>query len=149
MFGPNSYHKTHGDVDGFRVAFCAHNLEIDTYERRKILRTRLGRDIVEMTADEHDRHVARTLFLTHLISQAMTYGGFTRTEIDTISFRSLMNVIENVRGNKELFLDVYTYNRHCKEVLSHFGDSVRVVERMLNREDEAVQPTLAEKSAIA
>ena len=69
-----------------------------------------------MNADEHDKHLAETLFLTHYIGQSILKAGFTRTEIDTLSFQFLMDAVESVKDDKKLFADVYQFNPYCREV---------------------------------
>jgi prephenate dehydrogenase len=116
MFGPVSYQKHHGDVNGFRVVVTDYALKNDTYQMLKKTFSDLGFLIIEMTADEHDRHLAETLFLTHYIGQSIVKAGFSRTEIDTLSFQFLMDAVESVKDDKKLFEDVYMFNPYCKDV---------------------------------
>src|SRR4029077_1431406 len=79
-----------------------------------------GFDVIEMTAEEHDKHLAETLFLTHFVGQVVARGGFDRTAIDTVSFGYLMDATESVKHDTALFQDVYTFNPYCEEVLKKF-----------------------------
>ncbi len=123
MFGPESYKKTNEDVSGFRVVVTDYTLVNDDYVVWKDEMSRLGFLIIEMTADEHDKLLAETLFLTHYVGQTMNQAGFTRTAIDTVSFASLMNAVESVKDDAKLFADVYKYNPYCKEVAERFHDA--------------------------
>jgi prephenate dehydrogenase len=76
--------------------------------------------VLSLTADEHDRLIAETLFLTHLVGQTVHKGGFERTAIDTVSFGFLMDAVESVAHDEALFRDVYAYNPYCKDVLARF-----------------------------
>lgn len=71
-----------------------------------------------MTSDAHDQHLADTLFLTHFIGQTIARAGFTRTEIDTVSFGFLMDAVESVKNDTRLFADVFRYNPYCKETIT-------------------------------
>lgn len=116
MFGPTSYKKHKGDVAGFRIVVTDYVLKNDTYQMLKKLFSDIGFSIIEMTADEHDKRLAETLFLTHYIGRSILKAGFSRTKIDTLSFQFLMDAVESVKDDKKLFADVYHFNPYCKEV---------------------------------
>ena len=116
MFGPESYKKHGGDVSGFRIVVTDYALANDQYQLLKNIFATLGFLIIEMTADEHDKRLAETLFLTHYVGQSILKAGFHRTSIDTLSFQFLMDAVESVKDDKALFADVYHFNPYCKEV---------------------------------
>lgn len=121
MFGPESYAKRGKDVSGFRVVITEHSLpEDDVLMFCKTLQ-RLGFVMLQMSAESHDTQLAETLFLTHFIGQVVTAAGFVRTDIDTVSFGFLMDAVESVRADKQLFEDVFRFNPRCAEVMSRFG----------------------------
>lgn len=120
MFGPESYKKTNGDVSGYRIVVTDYTLINDDYHQIKDFLSRLGLVVIEMSADEHDKLLAETLFLTHYIAQSIDTAGFTNTAIDTVSFQSLMNAVKSVVADKRLFQDVYRFNPYCKEVAERF-----------------------------
>ncbi|MCE9541056.1 prephenate dehydrogenase/arogenate dehydrogenase family protein [Candidatus Kaiserbacteria bacterium] len=133
MWGPESYEKRGGDVSGFRIVITESTL--DTASRVALtdfLKT-CGFDVVEMSPEEHDKNLAETLFLTHLIGQIVSRAGFRRTDIDTVSFGHLMDAMESVRNDTELFADVFRYNPYCKNVLERFADSEKAVRELLDR----------------
>lgn len=116
MFGPESYEKYHGNVEGFRIVVTDYALVNDGYLAAKAILNGLGFDVIEMTADEHDKRLAETLFLTHYVSQSILAAGFTRTSIDTLSFQFMMDAVESVKNDRKLFEDVYHYNKYCQPV---------------------------------
>ncbi len=116
MFGPESYKKHSGNVSGFRIVVTDYVLKNDDYQLLKNTFATLGFLIIEMTADEHDKRLAETLFLTHYVGQSILKAGFGRTKIDTLSFQFLMDAVESVKDDKKLFADVYRYNPYCKDV---------------------------------
>ena len=118
MFGPYSYEKRGDTLEGLRIALCESELKDDgMYPAIYSWLTSLGLVILEVTPEEHDRMLAETLFLTHFIAQTLVAGGFKRTEIDTVSFGFMMDAIESVKHDVELFHDVYQFNPYCDEVL--------------------------------
>jgi prephenate dehydrogenase len=116
MFGPESYKKYRGNVSGFRIVITDYVLKHNRYQVLKQVLGKLGFLIIEMTADEHDKRLAETLFLTHYIGQSISTAGFSRTNIDTLSFQFLMDAVESVRDDKKLFADVYRFNPYCHDI---------------------------------
>ena len=133
VWGPESYEKRGGDVTGFRIIMTDGTLAIPDYMAFTGFLKKCGFDVVEMTPEQHDKHLAETLFLTHFIGQIVAQGGFNRTEIDTVSFGYLMDAVESVKHDGKLFKDVYMYNPYCKEVLKRFEMSEEKVSKLLGK----------------
>ena len=127
MFGPESFKKTNGDVSGFRIVVTEKVIPDNSYQQLREFLSSCGFVVIEMTADEHDKLLADTLFLTHYIGQTMQTAGFMRTNIDTVSFQSLMNAVESVAHDGKLFMDVYNYNPYCEEAAVRFHEAQKVV----------------------
>ncbi len=123
MFGPESYAKRGGDVSGFRIVVTGHNLDPGLYRRLCHGLSSVGFSLVEKTADAHDKDLAETLFLTHYIGQVIAQGGFERTDIDTVSFGYLMDAVDSVRHDSQLFEEVCRFNRYCRKVIDRFDAS--------------------------
>lgn len=121
MFGPESYAKRSKDVTGFRIVIAEHSLAEDAVLMFCKTLQHLGFVTLQMSAEEHDKQLAETLFLTHFIGQVVTQAGFVRTDIDTVSFGFLMDAVESVRADKQLFEDVFRYNPHCADVMRRVG----------------------------
>ena len=131
VWGPESYEKRGGDVAGFRIVVAAHTLpKGEARELFEFLR-KFGFDVVEMSAESHDKHLAETLFLTHFVGQLITKAGFGRTEIDTVSYGFLMDAVESVRHDEKLFRDVFRFNPYCTEVLKRIEKAEGDVRRFL------------------
>jgi prephenate dehydrogenase len=120
MFGPESYIKQNQNVLGFKIVITEHTLQKDILQKGIDALKMYGFDVVILSSNVHDRYVAETLFLTHLIGQSVTRGSFSRTDIDTVSFGYLMNAVESVRKDTKLFEDVYRYNPYCKDTMDRF-----------------------------
>lgn len=130
MFGPYSYQKLWSLKD-LRVVITDHTLTEEMMTRILQLFQLLQLRVIQMSAQKHDQLLAQTLFLTHYITQTVIEADLTRTDIDTVSFGNLMDVIESVMHDKELFEDVWTYNPYCEEVLSRFHHAQKAVEKNL------------------
>ncbi|TSC87119.1 MAG: putative prephenate dehydrogenase [Parcubacteria group bacterium Gr01-1014_8] len=133
IFGPESYAKREGNVSGFRVVITDHTLSKDVYKATVSFLRKTGFAVIEVSADEHDKRLAQTLFLTHFIGQTITEAEFDRTDIDSVSFGFLMDAVESVKHDKQLFQDVYRYNPHCKATLDRFEKAEANVRRMLDK----------------
>jgi len=139
MFGPESYEKRAGDVKGFRIVMTVGTLAVPEYVALTAFLKKCGFDVVEMTAEAHDKQIAETLFLTHLIGQTILHGGFGRRDIDTVSFGYLMDAVESVRHDEKLFRDVFRYNPYCKDVLARFKKAEEKVRGLLQKPVDAPQ----------
>jgi len=121
VWGPQSYEQYGGDIRGFRIVVADATLESGAYQALTAFLKGLGFDVIEMSAEEHDKYIAETLFLTHFVGLTISHAGFKRTKMDTVSFGWLMNAVESVQHDEELFKDVYNYNPYCKDTLQRFG----------------------------
>ncbi len=141
MFGPESYAKRGGDVTGFRIVVTGHNMDPTLYRILSNGLSAAGFSLVEKTADEHDKDLAETLFLTHYVGQVIAQGGFERTDIDTVSFGYLMDAVDSVRHDGQLFEEVCRFNPYCRQVIERFDASDRVVrDKMLKVRAPARSP---------
>jgi len=139
MFGPESYEKRAGDVKGFRIVMTDGTLAVEEYTALTQFLKKCGFDVVEMTPEAHDKQIAETLFLTHLIGQTILHGGFGRRDIDTVSFGYLMDAVESVRHDGDLFRDVFNFNPYCKDVLARFNTSEKKVHGLLEKQGEVTK----------
>lgn len=131
MFGPESYAKLDGEVKGLRLVLCENTLAPVEYAAAKEYLARCGFDTVEMSADMHDKLLAEMLFLTHFVGQVVARAGFVRSDIDSVSFRFLMEAVESVKNDTALFKDVFRFNPYCKDVLDRFETAEREVRALL------------------
>lgn len=137
MFGPESFRKVEQSLDGFRIVITGHNLEPAVYSDACHILRHVGIKIVETSADQHDRDLAETLFLTHYVGQVVANAGFLRTEIDTVSFGYLMDAVDAVRNDGALFEQVVRYNPYCAEVIERFDRSDREIRRKMLAQSSA------------
>jgi len=133
MFGPYSFEKQGASLKGLRLVIAEHTLARDTMDAAIAWLKRLGLDVMEMTPEAHDRMLAETLFLTHYVAQAVARGGFVRTDIDTLSFGFLMDAVESVKSDTELFRDVFAFNPYCEEIIRRFEKAEAEVHALLEK----------------
>jgi len=127
MFGPESYRKQQSEVTSFRIVVTDYSLLEASLDNFIKLFEAVGFVVVRMSADEHDRLLAETLFVTHYISQTLLAAGIKRTVLDTVSFGSLMNAVESVASDTQLFADVYRYNPYCHGIVDRLHSAETIV----------------------
>lgn len=133
MFGPYSYQKV-GSLKDLRLVICDTTLDSQTSRAIEQFLSLLQLKVIRMAPETHDKLLAQTLFLTHYITQTVIEADLTRTDIDTISFGNLMDVIESVTHDKALFKDVRTYNPYCQQTLEAFHEAQQQVETTLMKD---------------
>jgi len=133
MFGPYSFEKQGGNLKGLRLVIAEHTLPEAVMANAVTWLKQLGLNVLTMPPEDHDRMLAETLFLTHYVSQTIAKGGFVRTDIDTLSFGYLMDAVESVRGDTELFRDVFAFNPWCEEIIRRFEAAEADVHALLEK----------------
>ncbi|HMR54526.1 prephenate dehydrogenase/arogenate dehydrogenase family protein, partial [Amaricoccus sp.] len=131
MFGPYSYLKKGRTLAGLRIVLTGHSIMPEEYEVLKKFSKQLGLVVLETTPEDHDQTLAETLFLTHYMAQVITKAGYRRTEIDTVSFGFLMDAVESVQNDTELFQDVFRFNPYCQKVIDQIDTAEQQVHQML------------------
>ena len=133
MFGPFSFEKQGGTLDGLRLVVAENTLPPATLAAATAWFSSLGLNVISMTSDVHDRMLAETLFLTHYVAQMVAAGGFVRTDIDTLSFGYLMDAVESVKSDTELFRDVFAFNPWCQDTIARLEKAEGEVHVLLER----------------
>lgn len=132
MFGPNSYKKKGNSLKGLRFVLSESTLSLEDKDALIVFLEKLELSVIELDPDTHDKLLAETLFLTHLVGQTIKRGDFKRTSIDTVSFGFLMDAVESVADDESLFKDVFTYNPYSKETLKRFESATQQVYKLLD-----------------
>ena len=133
MFGPYSFEKQGSALQDLRLVIADHTLPDAVMAGAVQWLKALGLNVLTMTPEAHDRMLAETLFLTHYVAQTVAKGGFVRTDIDTLSFGYLMDAVESVRHDTELFRDVFAFNPWCEEIIHRFEAAEAEVHALLNK----------------
>ena len=133
MFGPFSYQKIGNKLDDLRIVLTGHNLSKKEFNFFKKNFKKVKLKVIEIDSKTHDKLLAETLFLTHLIAQTVVKAKYQRTEIDTVSFGFLMHAIESVQNDKKLFQLVYKYNSYCKKVVEKIEKSFKTTKEEIKK----------------
>jgi prephenate dehydrogenase len=113
MFGPDSV-RLKGLVDQPIVLDRVHISDRD-YEFWKKYFVGKNLQIIEMSADDHDRFAAQSQGVTHFVGRILGEFGFEPTSIDTLGAAKLQEIKTQVCNDTwQLFVDLQTYNPHTR-----------------------------------
>jgi len=114
LFGPESA------ADGFaghQIITVKPKTESPTYDRLKSIWESLQVSIIEMTAEEHDRHMAWTLCLTQFIGRGLSTLPLPENGIGTKGYFDLHAIVRRAEADTiQLFNDMNLYNRFSTEM---------------------------------
>jgi prephenate dehydrogenase len=133
MFGPDSA-LTRADLLPVitwpvRDRYARYTSILERFER---LRMR----VVEMSPDDHDREAAFTQGITHLIGRVLAQMELQPSEIATLGYRRLLQVMEQTCNDPiQLFRDLQRYNPYTKSMRRQFADALTETESLLSGDD--------------
>lgn len=135
LFGPESA----GDgIAGLKIAVCP--VRGPHHYLVSFLRERLQLEVIETTAEAHDREAATVQGLTHLIAKLLSDMGPLPTRLTTPSFDLLVKAIAMVREDSpEVFEAIETMNPYAQAVRHEFLDRAAQFDRSLRTETDLPQ----------
>ena len=126
-FGPDSAAES---LRGRTVIAC--RVRVGRARCAKVRRAleRKGLEVVEMTPREHDRRMASSLALTHLIGRALIRYGAKPTRVDTEGYKRLLRILQTVQNDSwQLFEDMNRYNAFAAPMRRRFLAALASVDR--------------------
>ncbi len=135
LFGPTSLSMGERNL---RVVVCPNELHPDAVARAEGLYGKLGCELIQQSAAEHDRAMAETHALTYFVAKGFLDAGL---ELDSPvappSVRALRMTIEAVRQDAaHLFVTLNRENEYAKGARRKFVDALLEVDEALNRAPE-------------
>ena len=129
MFGPDSAKDT---LFGTKIALCPERINIDLYNNIKSYLQRNGVKAIETTPEKHDKEIANTLVLTHVIGRTLVDMKVEDHEIDTKGYRRLLKILQTVENDSwQLFDDMNSYNQYSKPTREGFKKSLENILKRL------------------
>jgi arogenate dehydrogenase (NADP+), plant len=130
MFGPDSVRAKglSGQtivIDRFRASEEIFSFWSKYFANKKL-------NVVEMTAEEHDRLAAQSQGVTHIVGRILDEFGFEPTAIDTLGTKKLYEIKEQTCNDTwQLFVDLQTLNPHTAEMRNNLASAFsRVLKRI-------------------
>lgn len=125
MFGPDS--AAHS-VEGRKIVLCSGRINQTPYAKIKAYLERKKLVIIETTADDHDRQIARSLCLTHFVGRSLARLGAVRLDIDTEGYNRLLHILGVVEHDTwQLFEDINHYNPYARKERLAFMEAMQDV----------------------
>lgn len=122
MFGPDSAKDT---VFGSKIVVSNISTTTDLYNKIKAYFKTHGIKVIEATPAEHDKQIASSLVLSHLIGRVLIDLGSKHQEIETKGYRRLLKILETVENDSwQLFEDMNYYNKYAQELCKNFEESL-------------------------
>ncbi len=88
--------------------------------------------IMEMSADEHDRLAAQTQGVTHFLGRMLKEFGIQKTKIDTQGFRDLLDLVDQTCNDTwELYTDLQYYNPYTKAMIENLKQATETLDNRL------------------
>ena len=129
MFGPDSAANT---LEGRKIVLCHGRIEARIYNAIKSWLEDQKLVIIETSAEDHDRKIARSLTLTHFLGRSLAQMGATELDIDTEGYKRLLHILGVVEFDTwQLFEDMNRYNPHAEKERLAFMDAMRKVHERL------------------
>lgn len=131
LFGPQS---GKAGIAGLRIALCPLRGRRARLAAR-FLRRGFGLEVVQSTAEEHDRQMAYVQGLTHIVSRIVLAMDVPALELRTTTFEHLTRMVDTVRHDSEaLFRTIAQDNPYAAEVRESFAQATAtVLERLGTR----------------
>ncbi|MFQ6613759.1 MAG: prephenate dehydrogenase/arogenate dehydrogenase family protein [Fidelibacterota bacterium] len=131
LFGPDSWNAPvpHRLVM-HRTRDCYHQFDRwENYFRSQNM------EVLDLSPEEHDLLAARTQGLTHFIGRVLRDAEVTATEIDTLGFSDLLQVVDQTCNDSwELFLDLQNFNPFTMGMIHRMETSMaHIRQRILDR----------------
>jgi prephenate dehydrogenase len=130
LFGPDSGKD---GIVGLRIALCPVRVDPDVYAgiRRYLESLRLV--IIEVSPEEHDKQIAETQAVFHLIAQAIKRLGWGGQAISTPGPEVFYRLVRTVQNDTEqLFLDLERQNPHAARCRRLFIETILDLDRELS-----------------
>ena len=114
MFGPDSFRSNN------RLKMMMSETK-DIYDQFNFWRrffSDQGIQIIEMSADQHDRMAAQTQGVTHFLGRMLKEYGIRKTSIDTQGFCDLLDLVDQTCNDTlELYTDLQLYNPYTEDMI--------------------------------
>ncbi|MBN4080935.1 prephenate dehydrogenase/arogenate dehydrogenase family protein [Caldithrix abyssi] len=128
MFGPDSF------ISNNRLKMMMSNTR-DAHNQFNFWKgffTDQNVQIMEMSADQHDRLAAQTQGVTHFLGRMLKELGIRKTSIDTQGFRDLLDLVDQTCNDTwELYTDLQSYNPYTKTMIENLKQATETLDNRL------------------
>ena len=130
LFGPDSGKE---GIGGMKIAVCPVRIDSANYDCIRDFLQGLGLEVIETTPREHDRRLARTQAIFHLISQALKELDWRGQRLSTPGPDAFYRLAETVQNDtSELFRDMEQRNRYASASRRQFISKLMEIDELLS-----------------
>ena len=140
LFGPDS--GRHG-IDGLKIAICPVRAHTEAYREIRTYLEGLGLLVIETTPEDHDRCIAQSQAIFHLIARIIKQLGWGSHPISTPGPTVFYQLVEGVQHDTDqLFQDLERQNPYAQECRRQFIDRLLQLDEELggNFPEDAAAP---------
>lgn len=112
LFGPDSYQRE----KSINIVLCNVRDQAKRYQQWKHFFEQKNLNIVELSPEMHDKMMAKSQSLTHLLGRALHEIDASPTGIDTSGYQQLLKIMQHTCNDSwDLFYDLQCYNPYASE----------------------------------
>ncbi len=129
LFGPNSIENR---ISGKKIVIWNVRTSKKRFSEFQKICENLGLEIIIMPPKEHDRLIASTQGIAHLVGRIQKEMRVGSTKIDTPTFERLLDIQRIVnKDSLELFIDMNRFNPFAKDVRDKMRSSLNKIENSI------------------
>ncbi|THB62538.1 MAG: prephenate dehydrogenase/arogenate dehydrogenase family protein [Spirochaetaceae bacterium] len=130
MFGPDSARE---GVKGLPMVLCPERIDTERMQSVIDFLSLFEMNLLQMTADEHDREAAYTQGVTHFVGRVLSDMGLAPSEIATLGYTRLLQVMEQTCNDPwSLFMDLQQQNPYTADMRARLQASLDKYLNILN-----------------
>ena len=125
LFGPDT---ANDDLDGLSIVLCP--VRTSRFEKVKAFLNSLNLNIIEISPQEHDEQISRSLLMIHFIGKALLKLNVENVVVKTKTHERLLELVNIVRNDSEqLFKDMNCFNSFSAQARK------KLIEKLINIDD--------------
>jgi prephenate dehydrogenase len=129
LFGPES---ASSGLSGHKLIFCDSSLSIKATAKIKKCLSGMGLDVIDMSAEDHDKQMATLQALTFFLARSLNEFGIHNNKLITPSFQRLIDLAElDKKHSDELLQTIWQGNRHAKKVRQKFMHDIQALDKKI------------------
>jgi len=130
MFGPDSAAK---GINGLPIVLSPVRLSSEQFHFWKKSFSDMGLEVLEMTAEEHDREAAYTQGVTHFVGRLLNELNLQDSSMGTKGYHALREIVTQTCNDPiQLFMDLQSFNPFTAEMRNQLDG---VMKKMIERFD--------------
>jgi prephenate dehydrogenase len=131
LFGPESAARS---VAGHQMVMVKTKKSLNRYCELKTIFEKKKLEVVEMSAEEHDKLMAWTLCLTQFIGRGLKDLQLPENKTGTKGYFALLDIVKRAEADREqLFIDMNLYNKFSSEMRQRVLSSLTILNEQLEK----------------